>query len=475
MIKRVTSPLAGVLVALLLLLTLASCGSDDTVADVDDAATLATAVPEAEPTPAPEPEPTAVPEPEPTAVPALAEDTDADHADDDHTDDEDHDDEDHSDEDHDDADDDDASATAPASVGSGVDLNLFFDGALVGEPTATSCTLSEGADASCLQITIAGYPADGDVGPFCPLTTSDTADTVGIWLDGEGIWDVDGEFILGLSEIYGDDNWKLYDDEGNVYVTDTPEAFDAAARPNVDPAYQNHCVEGQIAWLDGGQPVTSTVDIPAEPVAAASATRINGSVGITLNGVIIDGQAPVDAILGAYTIAAFDDCGGHINPVAGYHMHGATGCSEVGEAEAGDTPAFAYALDGYMIHSPLSDEQAAATELDECNGHVTELSGYHYHAAPAEENGVLTCFMGQTVSSTGDAATGDDAGPGAPADGAGPGDGPDLSEAAATLGVTEQELLAALGGPPPDFDAAAATLGVTVAELEAAMPAAPGR
>ena len=51
---------------------------------------------------------------------------------------------------------------------------------------------------------------------------------------------------------------------------------------------------------------------------------------------------------------------------------------------------------------------------------------------------------------------------------------PDLSEAAATLGVTVEELAAALGGPPPDFEAAAETLGISVEELVAVLPGAPG-
>ena len=278
----------------------------------------------------------------------------------------------------------------------GVDVGLFMDGALIDEATMTSCELSNGSQVDCYRLTIAGYPADGDAGPFCPTSIADTADQAGIWLDGEAVYDLDGQFIVDLPEIYGDDTWQLYDEDGNVRVTETLEAFEAAARPDVDPEFQNYCVEGRLEWLDGGVPVQSTVEIPAVPVRAAGATPTSGSVGITLNGVTIDGQAPVDAILGAYTIAAFDDCGAHFNPTAGYHMHGATGCSEVGEAEAGDTPMFGYALDGFAIHSPF-ESGSEPNDLDECNGHTTEASGYHYHANPAEENSVLSCFMGETV------------------------------------------------------------------------------
>ena len=42
------------------------------------------------------------------------------------------------------------------------------------------------------------------------------------------------------------------------------------------------------------------------------------------NGVRLDEPAPVHAILGACTIAPFDNCGGHINPHAGYHYHAVT-------------------------------------------------------------------------------------------------------------------------------------------------------
>ena len=281
-------------------------------------------------------------------------------------------------------------------VTDGLDTSLFIDGALAEDATTQDCTLSDGTETTCYEITVAGYPADYDVGPFCPETTTATAEEVGIWFDGDAVYDLDGDFILGLAELYNDDNWKLYDDDGNVNITDTQEKFEAAARPDVDPALENHCVEGRIEWLENGEPVPTTVSIPTTPVLAEDATS-GGNWGVTLGGVVIDASAPVDAILGAYTIAAFDDCGGHINPVEGYHIHGARACSEVGEAAQGETPIFAYAMDGYAIHSPLEAEAEAAADLDACNGHTTDADGYHYHANPAEENSVLTCFVGVTV------------------------------------------------------------------------------
>lgn len=339
------------------------------------------------------------------------------------------------------------------SHGSGFDVGLFYDGAIK-DYAMVDCTLSDGTETSCYEITIAGYPVNHDIGPFCPDTITTSAEDAGIWLDGKAVYDADGAFIVSLAELYDDPNWKMYDENGNVYVTDTEEGFEAAARPDVDPAYQNYCVEGRMEWLENGEPVTSTVMIPVEPVLADRVSS-GGNWGITLNGVVIAESAPVDAILSAYTIATFDDCGGHINPFEGYHLHGARGCSEVGTAEQGETPIFAYAMDGYPVHSALSTEAAVVANLDECNGHETHADGYHYHANAAEQNSVLTCFKGLTVASTHN----DQGGPGD-----GPGGIPDFSAAAKQLGVTEHELQDALG-MPPNFTDAAQILGVSESDL----------
>jgi hypothetical protein len=287
------------------------------------------------------------------------------------------------------------SLDAPAELGvqkSAVDL--FMPGALAQDVAIEDCTLSDGTLTSCYKITVVGTPTNHSVGPFCPRTTSATDDEVGIWLDGENLYDVTGEFILELPTIYNDDHWRLHDDLGQVRVTETKEAFEAAARPDVAEEYENYCVEGRMEWLEGGKPVTTTVLIPVSPVAKGVATTARAPLGVTFNGVRIDAAAPVDAILGAYTIAAFDDCGGHVNPFEGYHVHAAIGCGEVGDAPQGETPPFAIAMDGYLIHSAQERD-----DLDACNGHTTQASGYHYHARSPELNGVLSCYMGTIVES----------------------------------------------------------------------------
>ncbi len=283
------------------------------------------------------------------------------------------------------------SGEMPETSGSkALDTELFLEGAVEGDFEERECTLSGGTETTCYSITAVGLPSDYEVGPFCPSTTSATAEEGGIWFDGNGLYDIDGEFILGLAELYSDENWKLYDDDGNVNVTENKEEFEAAARPDVAEDLENHCVEGAVDYLENGEAVPYEVLIPATPVAASQVTTNRPQWGVTLNGVRIDGSAPVDAILSAYTIAAFDDCGGHFNPTEGYHMHGALDCS--GVEVAGHADIFAYALDGYGIYKNSGD-----TDLDECGGHSSDDLGYHYHAAAPEENSVLGCLSGEYV------------------------------------------------------------------------------
>lgn len=283
----------------------------------------------------------------------------------------------------------------------GVIASNFKSGALTEAITEEDCTLTSGDKTTCYRIIVTGKPVDTKIGPFCPETTHSSAEEGGIWLDGSKVYDVDGDFILDLATIYGDAKWKLYDDDGNVNVTDTKEAFQGAAKPDVEEAYKYHCVEGTYEWTQTGAPVPISVLVPKTPTFASTATTGQGTdLGVTLNGLVIAPSAPVDAILGAYTIAAFDDCGGHFNPGEGYHMHAYTACegthygSDIEDPDA-ETSIIGYALDGVAVFAPLASN--STIELDECNGRTTEQDGYHYYAQAAVKNRVIKCFKGLTA------------------------------------------------------------------------------
>ncbi len=120
----------------------------------------------------------------------------------------------------------------------------------------------------------------------------------------------------------------------------------------------------------------------------------------------LDGPAPVDAILGAHTIAPFDDCGGHVNLHEGYHYHAVTDClsgapTTIAGADAKAVAALGgqigIAMDGYAIfpasHGRRSRRRKA---LIAATGTRRESLAYHYHVGSAGSNQILGCLAAET-------------------------------------------------------------------------------
>lgn len=127
--------------------------------------------------------------------------------------------------------------------------------------------------------------------------------------------------------------------------------------------------------------------------------------GVAFNGVRFDAPAPVNAILGAYTLAPFDDAGGHINLMAGYHYHAATGVStKIAQCDS-HAPMIGYALDGHGIYAHLNEDGTEPTGLDACRGHSDDTRGYHYHVDYAGNNNFINCLYGAYVTNSGAAVT----------------------------------------------------------------------
>ncbi|TXR55015.1 YHYH protein [Reinekea thalattae] len=280
----------------------------------------------------------------------------------------------------------------------GIDISLFADGAFLKEPEIVDCETAAGTQTSCYLLTTAGAPGMRQPGPFCPRTIDDDADQGGVWFSKEGagdLVDIDGYFIKNLSVYYDDENWALYDLEtGKVRYTATKAACLGAAKPDVEEQYKQNCIECLMSYLDDD--FTRTYLIPVTPIAAQQNGRVR-TVGIALDGAELSGSAPVGAILGAYTIAAFDDCGGHINVHQGYHYHAAAGCATVDVSDDGYAPLIGYAADGYAIYGMLDAAGNEAESLDECRGITDAVRGYHYRAASPSENLFIGCLHGETV------------------------------------------------------------------------------
>lgn len=270
--------------------------------------------------------------------------------------------------------------------------------------TTVSCTLSDGTVTDCYQIVTNSAPTDHEMGPWCPDNISDDASAGGIWLESGEVYDVDGAFIENLATFYNDSKWQMYDANGNIYVTETEEDCINAANPNVGAAYENFCVECIPSYISD---VSRTWLIPVRPVLQTNAAyfatgpgggNIPSTRGIALNGVEFSAPAPVNNILGAYTLAPFDDAGGHINVHQGYHYHAATGVSFSIPQSDGHAPLIGYAMDGHGIYERLDEDGSEPTDLDDCRGHSDAVRGYHYHVDAAGNNNFINCLRGAYAS-----------------------------------------------------------------------------
>lgn len=205
----------------------------------------------------------------------------------------------------------------------------------------------------------------------------------------------------------------------------------------------------------------------------------------------------------------------HVQPTGEYHYHGASQLLADAYATGEDLVHVGFAADGFLMYYSMSGAYESGYELstdarsgtdcigsgalrnaavevdgstpdgtytsdwlhtdtgdlDACNG--TMIDGTYAYVITDEFPFVSRCLNGD-VAEQGPGGGGGEGG-GAAGGGAQGAGGPDLTEAAATLGISVEELEAALGGLPPDIDAAAATLGISVDELTAALPAPPGQ
>lgn len=281
-----------------------------------------------------------------------------------------------------------------------VDASLFMKENLLNEIAKEDCTLSDGTKTTCYKIVVKGKPQEHNMGPWCPERIDDGKEKGGIWFRDGAVFDVDGKFISNLDKFYSDPQWKLYREDGSVKITDTQAACEAAARPDVDPKYNNYCVQCSPVYYEKQ---SFTYLIPVDPVYLDTANSRFGRgavLGVAFNGVRFDPPAPLQAILDAHTLAPLDDCGGHVNPHGGYHYHAATGCSKEAKPKSEQHSALlGYALDGFGIYARIDKDGKEPNDLDQCGGHNDETIGYHYHAGKSGGNQVISCFHGATGTS----------------------------------------------------------------------------
>ena len=231
-------------------------------------------------------------------------------------------------------------------------------------------------------------------------------------------------------------------------------------------------------------------DIPSTPVFSPMTTSTSlGSIGVMISGAVLynpyEGDGKTVAMSSNFTItdasgitASFvDKCAGHPTPGmngtgGAYHYHGLPGCvtSQV-DITAGPSHIIGIALDGYLIYgaNDINGDVVPVDALDECNGITSPTpefpNGIYHYVLPGttDSTSSIGCFHGVVDASQIKPM---------PNMGLMPNMGPmpDLGAAAIKLGITEVELMDALGKKmPPDFMAAANKLGITETELKTAL------
>ena len=288
----------------------------------------------------------------------------------------------------------------PTAIVVKVELANFLTAGLSEPITVVSRPMSNGSTTDCYKIVSKSTPPDHAMGPWCPSNISDDKSKGGIWLENGNVYDVDGAFVKNLASFYNNTTWQMYNTStGAITKTLTQADCQAAANPNVGAAYKNYCVECLPSYVST---LTKTIYIPVTPVKLTSPISFGagpGSTGpsirgIAFNGVVFDAPAPKNAILGAYTLAPFDDAGGHINLGAGYHYHAATGLSKKIVQADGHAAMIGYALDGFGMYERLSAGGTEYTDLDASRGHSDATRGYHYHVDKAGANNFINSLAG---------------------------------------------------------------------------------
>jgi hypothetical protein len=319
-------------------------------------------------------------------------------------------------------------------------------------------------------------------------------------------------------------SYTLMDEE---FGTMTAVTVDGGTRSIVTNALPDHEV-GE--FPNPGNPNTiseqdAAYEFTTEPVYVGDATTAM-TPGVAVNGVKFEPATAetvscasgetlrVEALQDIYNLG-LDFNNAHVQPTGEYHYHGVSELLAAAYETDDDLVHVGFAADGFLMYYSkssaydagysLSTDTRSGTDcagsgalgnvaveidgttpdgtyasdwvyrddtgdLDECNG--VEIDGEYAYLIINEYPYVSRCLNGE-FTATGPGAGGPPPGQG---DGEGGGTAPgqvDLTDAAAALGVTVEELGAALGGPPPDLDAAAATLGITVEELRSVLPPAP--
>jgi hypothetical protein len=292
---------------------------------------------------------------------------------------------------------------------------VFASSAMYSNFELVACTLSDGSESSCYQVSFRNQP--NAIGDLCPKTEEEVGG-VGFYngATASGLFALNAE----LWAIFAADGYDIIDEDGNVNVV-VPTGGPGQGGPGMPPpdssdstALKGSCLE---AVLEEDMILSYT--IPAYPVRLQ---EVRQSAQFEFPGISIDGfpiaEAPPSTIMGDQAaVPALDSCGGHPQPAGPFHWHivpqeanNVLAANDVYEVQCNNitqtsSSLIGYANDGFPIYGSQESDGSVAETLDECRGHEGTTDDYadgvyHYHISGTEAPNTLTCFAGATVTSS---------------------------------------------------------------------------
>ena len=125
-----------------------------------------------------------------------------------------------------------------------------------------------------------------------------------------------------------------------------------------------------------------TFYIPLRPKKAERpGTTPFGPIGVAINGIPFYNQYNREGG-DAVRLEVFDSCCGHPDPSGMYHYHKFPSCikSPFSKSDGKHSPLVGFMFDGYAMYGPDGEDGKPPKDLDDCNGHIDAVRGYHYHA-----------------------------------------------------------------------------------------------
>lgn len=280
-----------------------------------------------------------------------------------------------------------------------IDPEFFASSSFAVTAKEVDCTLDNGSQTKCYELTFISNPVPDD-GPFCPATTSD--------IGGLGIYD--GETNSGfqvmkasLFESMENDGYDIIDKSGNIRMSD----FSTMDQPGF-----SYCLQPVV-----NDDLKLTFFIPMEPEDLATPNTIETVelIGVSLDGVPMNGTPPSVVDFGKGNIPSLDPCGGHHDPSGYYHWHfipesmnevlSAYTITEVSctNTTQDKSALSGFAKDGYPIYAYADMDGSEPADLDQCNGHFGATAEfpdgvYHYHASKTEAPNMPPCLKGASVT-----------------------------------------------------------------------------